>query len=463
MLALGDGLRHRDWVPDLIVGLGDANAWVRFNAAPALGRAAPDPAVAVPPLIAMLRDPDVPNRQVAAKALADIGRSGAGDAVPALARVLETDGRAVVRDAAVRALWTLAVWNPDAISALVHALDDAEERVREVAVGSLFNLGVRAGDAVPALRRVVDNSEESEAVRSEARRAADQIVSGAPAYRQDEPYRSLNDALSNGRFLDAGTADEVRVRLEQADFREAFEFLEAGLELAQDDEQVWRYMFLAARELDRPVATRYFERFQEASGTGGYWVELLGVVHSPARVSKGMRRIIRYCSRVDPHRAWKRFNKLQIDEDLVRLKAWLETAFAENLPPVDIPGLWFGLTDIERDGEDTFDMHLSAGQLDDQRPDNLVIGGSWQPPHEFACSGVLDQIHKIAHANEMEHAEYHLTLAYGALAVRWLAMTLNPELLLGGAPQRVLAVGFHDGDSIGVGTLRSDGLAYPGK
>jgi len=45
--------------------------------------------------------------------------------------------------------------------------------------------------------------------------------------------------------------------------------------------------------------------------------------------------------------------------------------------------------------------------------------------------------------------------------VRWLAMTLDPTLLLGGAPQRVLAVGFDDGDSIGAGTLRHKGLVFP--
>ena len=35
--------------------------------------------------------------------------------------------------------------------------------------------------------------------------------------------------------------------------------------------------------------------------------------------------------------------------------------------------------------------------------------------------------------------------------------------MLGGAPERVLAVGYHDGDSIGVGTLRPEGLVFPAK
>jgi hypothetical protein len=251
--------------------------------------------------------------------------------------------------------------------------------------------------------------------------------------------------------------------LEEENFRGAFRLLEAGIERDQEKD-VWLQMSLAARELDLPVAAHYHDRYMTALGTGGFWPELAGVVRSTCTVATGMRRIIRYCSRADPNPRWKLFDKLKIDEDLLRLRAWLETAFTEDPPADDVPGLWFGLIDVDRDGQPSFDMHLSGGHPDDGQPDDLVIGGSWEPRDEFAHSGVLDQIHKIAHAKEgreLENAEYHLTLAYGALAVRRLAMTLNPELLLGGAPRRVLAVGFHDGDSIGVGTLRPEGLAFP--
>jgi hypothetical protein len=395
--------------------------------------------------------------------LATIGRPAARDAVPALARVLDTDDNHFVRRDAVGALWRLAVWNPDAISVLIHALDDPHEWVRGKAIQSCALLGVRAGDAVPGLRRLAEDDEEIEHLRSQASSAVERILSGAAAYRQDEPYRSLSDAVSEARLADAGVADQVRVHLEEEDFHGAFRVLEAGIDHDQEKD-VWLHMSLAARELDLPVGASYHERYMQALGTGGFWPELEDVVRSTCTVAKGMRRIIRYCSRADPNPRWKLFDKLEIDEDLLRLKAWFETAFTENPPPDDVPGLWFGLIDVDRDGEPSFDMHLSGGHLDDEQPEDLVIGGSWGPRNEFAHSGVLDQIHKIAHAQEgreLEDAEYHLALAYGALAVRWLAMTLNPELLLGGAPQRVLAVGFDDGDSIGVGTLGSDGLVFP--
>ena len=460
-LALGGCDRtHSDWAADLIAGITDGSPGVRFWAATALGRVAPDPDQAVPPLIELLTDQDkLANRQVAAGALATIGQPAAGAAVPALARVLATDDSHFVRADAVRALQTLAVWNTGAISVLVSALDDPDEGVRHVATQGLFLLGVRAGDAVPALRRRAENGEETEALRAEASRAAERILSGAPAYRSDEPYRSFSEAMEKGRFADAGVVGEVGVRLQEEDFHGALDLLEAGLEDEQDDQHVWLQMFVGARELDLPLAARYYERYQEASGTGRFSLQIENVLYSTCTVSDGMQRLIRYCSSAHPNPGCKLFDELDIDEDLARLEAWLSTAFTEEPPPDHVPGLWFGLTDVDRRGEPTLDMHVSGGYPDDEGPLDRVIGGSWEPRDEFAHSRVLDQLHRIAHAEEAQGPD--LTLAYGALVVRWLAMTLDPQLLLGGAPQRLVAVGFDDGDSIGVGTLRPDGLAFP--
>lgn len=191
-------------------------------------------------------------------------------------------------------------------------------------------------------------------------------------------------------------------------------------------------------------------------------------MRSNCRVSKGMRRIVRYCSRAEPNPRWKRFYKLGIDEDLLRLKRWLEAAFTEKPPPDDVPGLWFGLVEVDRGGEATLDLYVSGGHPDEEEPEDRVIGGSWEPRTAYARSGVLDEVYKVAHSEEgagarLEEADYRLGLTYAGLAVRWLAIALGPALLLGGAPQRVLAVGFDDGDSIGVGTLRPEGLVFPGK
>ncbi len=415
-LALGDGERHRDWVPDLIAAVTEGSPDERFWAASPLARAA-DPGLAVPALIAMLYEPDRPaNRQVAT-------------------------------------------------FTLVYALDDADQRVQEEAIQSLSLLGERASDALPALRGLASSDGQTAAIRSDASEAVERILGGAPAYRSDEPYRTLEDAVSKGRFSGPGVPDEARRRLEEEDFHGVFELLAASA--AGDQHSIfWLEMFNAARELELPDARRYYERYLEASGLGGFWHELQRVVHSTCTVQKGMRRMIRYCARAEPSPRWKKFDSLPIDEDLPRLEAWLRAAFTDEGPPDDIPGLWFGLIDVDRDGESSFDMRVEGGHPDEHGPDDLVIGGSWEPQDAFANSTVLHQIHQMAHAEDdpaLDDAEYRLALAYGGLVVRWLTRALSPELLLGGASERVLAVGFHDGDSIGIGTLRPDGLHFPGR
>jgi hypothetical protein len=460
-LALGGcGRKQGDWAPDLIAGVRSGGPTVRFWAAIALGRVATDPEQAVPPLVGLLSDPDAfGNRQVAADALAKIGRPAAREAVPALARVLATDDNHFVRGKVVRALRDLAIWNEDAVSALSSALDDPDESVRGAAVLQLSLLRVRGRRAVPALERFADRKEEPEELRSQAARAVEMILSGAPAFRYDEPYHSISEAASKAVFADKGAPDEIGRRLDQEDYEGAFELLTTAIEDAQES-IVWLDIFQAGRELDRTDARRYYERYLESSGTGGLWREIEDVIRSTCTVPDGMRRIIRYCSRAEPNPRWKLFDDLAIDEDLLRLQGWLEAVFAEQPPPESVPGLWFGLTGVERGGESSFDLHLSGGYPDDEEPHDRVIGGSWQPRMEYADSIVLDQIHKIAHSEDMDDAEYQLALSYGGLVVRWLATTLSPEVLLVGAPERVLAVGFDDGDSLGIGTLRPDGLDF---
>lgn len=403
------------------------------------------------------------NREAAAGALAEIGAPAASEAIPALVQVLEKEAPESLRRGVVRSLGALAVHDSEAIAPLIEALDDPEEGVRYDAAIQLKALGGRAGDALPALRRLLDREHEPEAVRSQAGWAVESIERGELALRLDEPYHSLSNAASRGRFVDASVAGEVRSRLDKDDFEDALTLLDDAIEGDQDS-IVWLDLFRGARALELRSQHRYYERYLQTSGLGGFWHELKGVVRSTREVQTGMRRMIRYCSSVDPDPRWKRFYKLDIADDLTKLREWLEVAFTEDPPPDSIPGLWFGLGHVNRAREPSLDMYVSGGYPDDEEPEDRVIGGSWQPRKAYAHSAVLDEIHKIANAEEggaLEQGEYRLALSYGGLAVRWLAMTLDPTLLLGGAPQRVLAVGFDDGDSIGAGTLRHKGLVFP--
>lgn len=461
--ALGrPGEEQRAWAPDLIAALEHGSAEVRFWATSALGQVGPDPAQAVPALNALLSDPESRNRQAAALALFRLGPAAARDAVLAHARLLGTEDNPWYRAGLVEHLGYLAAWDADAISALIAALDDRDVRVRAKAAMALRDIGGRARAAVPALRRLLDTENEDQAVRS-AREAVEVIESGAPVPRRGEPYGSISAALADGQFADARVPDAARRRLDQDDFEGALQLLEHAA-LEGDQDMFWLDLFNGARRLGLASQHRYFERYLETSGLGPFFRELNGVVRSSCPVSEGMQRMISHCSSANPDPCWERFYKLAIDEDLVRLRRWLEAAFTAQPPPDDIPGLWFGIVELDRGGQSTSDLYICGGQPCEEEPEDRVLGDDWQPDTgAYAHSSVLDEIRQLTNTERgnLERASYLLPLAYAALAVRWLVTTLPLELLLGAATQRLVTTGFESGDSIGIGTLRPDGLVFP--
>ncbi len=386
----------------------------------------------------------------------------AGAAVPALARLLETDPSRRPREYAVRALGDLWPWNADAIAVLIAALDDPHENVRLVAIRELNLLRVRATAALPALRRVA-SEDEAESNRADALQAINWIVQGTPAIRSDNPYRALADILEIGRFTEPNRTDEVPDLLEREDYQRAFDIVEAALEPDGQDEKIWSDLWCVAQILHRPTAARYGARAEEAWG-GGVWREVERAVRSKATVAKGLAKIVRYHARIEPHPDWKLLHELPIEEELARLGIWIGKAFTEEPPPDDAPGLLFGLVTRSYGREEMRGISLDAGQLDDDQPDDLVIGGSWNPRDDFAYSEVLDRIYQTCHQDEtspLADAETTISLTYVALAIRALATTIDPDVLLGAATERFLAVGYPDGDCIGLGALRRDGLKFP--
>jgi HEAT repeat protein len=465
-LALGNaGRKDRAWVPDLIAGLTDDSHGVRVCAAGALGGIGPPAAEAVPALVALLSDADRNPREVAARALSRIGPAASPAAVPALARMLEQEDNTSGRIAAVVALGTLATRDPAAVAPLIDALDHPEEQVRNEAMSRLSGLRGKGGDALPALRRVVEREgNEPGAPRSGAASAIEAILRGGRPFRLDQPYHAIHEAAEHGCFDDEAVTGEAGRLLDQDEYERALQLLESAID-GEQDPIFWVHMSVGAREIELAVADRYHERYLETSGVGGFWHELERAVRSDRPVDKAMRRMVGYCARVAPDPEWNRFRKLAIDEDLARLERWLRAALTDGPPPDTVTGLWFGIVSMDRGDGPSLDLHVSGGHPDDEEPVDRVIGGGWQPRARYAQSGVLDEICRLAGASAgkaLENAEYRLALTYGGLAVRWLVTELPAGLLLGGAPERVVAVGYEDGDAIGVGTLRPHGLAFPG-
>ena len=273
-------------------------------------------------------------------------------------RTLELDEDDYVRRDAVEALSDLAVFDSDAISALAKGLEHWDERVREGTVAGLERLGGRARGAVPPLRALIEREPEGAPLAAAAASALERVMSDAPVLRYDEPYHSVSRALERGRFFGPGVAENVQDALDGEDFQEALRQLEAGV-VGEQDSIFWLDMFTAARELDLPQADRYYECFNapaEASAS----VRLEELIRSTCSVRDGMQRVLDYLAQDVPSSEWDRFHDLPVEDDSARLEAWLEGVFLHEAPPADIRGLFFGITDLQRDGRHTLDLSISG-------------------------------------------------------------------------------------------------------
>ena len=167
--------------PDLIRALGDVDIEARWRAAVALEKTGP---AAVPSLVRALTDKSVYVRQGAARVLGDIGQRSdevtAGlikalsdsdakvreNAAEALGKLDTRDGATIQALAAAladsdpfvvgKAAAALGRIGPEAIPALITALQDKNERVREAATIAIGKMGAGSRPALPALPALIN-------------------------------------------------------------------------------------------------------------------------------------------------------------------------------------------------------------------------------------------------------------------------------------------------------------------
>jgi HEAT repeat protein len=158
--------------------LDDANPFVRWGAARALGRMAgfegPEVVKAVTALGKHLTDENGRVRTTAAVALARYGPA-ARSAVNDLAAAVQK-GDSNLRQLAMRALATIGSEAKPALPALVEALTAKEAPVRLAAARTLGQLGPVAKEALPGLRAAMDDADAAVSLA-----AADAILAIAPA------------------------------------------------------------------------------------------------------------------------------------------------------------------------------------------------------------------------------------------------------------------------------------------
>jgi HEAT repeat protein len=152
------GRQAKSAAPQLLNAFEHPDAQVRVNAADALGQVGADPKKAVPALIGLLKDD--PEREVRRSAAGALGEWGAAAvaAVPALRKALRGEGGGwwVAADAIGK------IGGPDAVLALVEAMQSKDDDVRLTATKRLGDLGGAAASAVEALKKAQkDDSRES--------------------------------------------------------------------------------------------------------------------------------------------------------------------------------------------------------------------------------------------------------------------------------------------------------------
>jgi HEAT repeat protein len=132
----------------------DADPFVRWGAARALGKMAPDQLDAVPALAKALEDKDDDVRQTAPIALARFGPA-AKPAVAALAAAVKRDDG--LRLSALKALAAVGAAAAPAADAAAAALADPDAEVRVAAADALARMGSLKDGPVTALRKALDD------------------------------------------------------------------------------------------------------------------------------------------------------------------------------------------------------------------------------------------------------------------------------------------------------------------
>lgn len=200
----------------LIAALADPDPLVRGAAARAVGELTPNPAAAVPALVAqfpsvdavravskykaaggpavpplteLLRHPDAAVRWQAGRTLGKIGVP-ALPALPELIRQMADDPDALVREHAAEAIGDIGPAAAAAVPDLAKALADPAPKVRRDAVRGLGQMGPAAAAALPQVQGLLADPEEM--VREAAARAARQIdptakVDAPPAGKKGQP------------------------------------------------------------------------------------------------------------------------------------------------------------------------------------------------------------------------------------------------------------------------------------
>jgi len=109
-----------------------------------------------------------------------------------------------------------------------------------------------------------------------------------------------------------------------------------------------------------------------------------------------MLRVVDECASQQPHPDWQLFRELSYDGDRSRLSPWLSRAFGQGWSHAECKGIWFGLVQVERDGEVVADMYASAGSLFEPESIEWAYEVHRNGGAAYLASPVLAAIYRLA-------------------------------------------------------------------
>lgn len=194
---------------------------------------------------------------------------------------------------------------------------------------------------------------------------------------------------------------------------------------------------------------------------GVVWANLARYVVGTAPVSQVIAEVIDVCEAERAHPSWVRLRTLRWDEGQQVVARWVRDLMANQPPPPEARGLWFGISTPVDHGQARSDLYFGATR--DYEPDDAelewVFSGFYYPgthPHP-AC---LAEMYRIAYDDPNglgNDAEWPLALAFGCAAVARALRALPVPVTLANDSLGVVC-GFDGGDFIFLGELRADGF-----
>jgi RNA polymerase sigma factor (sigma-70 family) len=169
------GRKAKSVVPQLLEAVKHPDAHVRINAAYALVQVGSDPDKTVAVLITLLQNE--PQREVRRSAAAALGEMGpaAAPAIPALRKALQGEGGGwwVAADAIGK------IGGPDAVPALIAALENKDDDVRLTAIKQLGKLSSAASSVVESLKKA--RKDDPRELNRKAATEALKTITGRPS------------------------------------------------------------------------------------------------------------------------------------------------------------------------------------------------------------------------------------------------------------------------------------------